>query len=65
MDDFTIHNHGSIILVDAVTDAARTWVEEHVSQGDFQPDFPDQLIVEPRYLGDILDGMNEARLTFS
>ena len=63
MTDFNISNHGSLVLVSAVTDVARSWVREHVSSEGYQPNYPGVLVVEPRYLGDILAGMDEDQLT--
>lgn len=60
--DFLIENHGSIVLLRPLTDAARNWVDEFIgADNGFQPDFPTVVIV-PRYLADILAGVHESGL---
>jgi hypothetical protein len=48
-----LENHGSLILVHPLTEAARTWLEEH-TDGTW---FGLALVVEPRYLADLLRGL--------
>lgn len=55
MTDVSVTNQGSIILFHLLTDAARTWVDEHVS--DDAQFFGNGLVVEPRYAQDLADGM--------
>jgi hypothetical protein len=57
MADIRVENHGSIVLLHAVTPAAHTWLVEHTP--DDAPWFGDALAVEPRYVGDILNGARE------
>jgi hypothetical protein len=61
--DFTVQNEGSIIIIHANTKAARTWINENVSESGYQPDFPNSIIVEPRYAMDLLTGIKEAGFT--
>lgn len=62
LSDFLIENHGSIILLRPLTDAARNWVEEFIgAENGFQPYFP-TVVIEPRYLADVLDGVHESGL---
>jgi len=57
MADFTVNNQGSIVLLYPSTDAARAWVDEHIGKDNgFQPYYP-TVVCEPRYLGDILEGI--------
>ncbi len=59
--DVTIQNEGSIYLAHLNTDAAREWVNENVS--DESQYFGQALVVEPRYLDNLIAGMCEAGLT--
>jgi hypothetical protein len=61
--DFIVENHGSIILLRPITDAAREWVQEHIGEDNgYQPYWP-TVLVEPRYLGPIIDGIVEHGLS--
>jgi hypothetical protein len=53
--DVTVDNHGSIVLFHLHTDAARAWVSEHVS--DEAQFFGGALVVEPRYVENLIEGM--------
>ena len=55
MNDFRVTYHGSINLVQLLTPAAKQWVAENVS--DDAQFFGGALVVEPRYTGDLRDGM--------
>lgn len=59
--DIIVFNHGSIIGLLPASDEARGWIAEHIS--DDAQWFGRQLIVEPRYVDDILDGMVADGLT--
>lgn len=59
--DFSVENYGSIVLLRPLSELGRAWVEENVSQEGFQPFWPNVLI-EPRYVSDILQGLANARL---
>jgi hypothetical protein len=55
--DFVVENHGSILLLKPLTRSATSWVEEHIGQGNgYQPYFP-TVVVEPRYIADIVQGI--------
>jgi hypothetical protein len=55
--DFSVENHGSIFLLRPLTDSAKSWVEEHIGEDNgFQPYWP-TVVVEPRYVADIVEGM--------
>lgn len=58
MNQISIKNHGSIFLVRAYTDEARTWLEEH-TDGQW---FGGALAVEHRYIEDLAQGMADAGL---
>ena len=53
MYDVTAENHGTLCLVHPETDAAQDWMENH-TDGAW---FAGGLVVEPRYIVDLLLGM--------
>ena len=59
--DVVVRRLGAINLVFPLTKKARSWVEEKVSKEGFQPNWP-ALVVENRYLSDLIGGMKEAGL---
>jgi hypothetical protein len=60
--DVTVENHGSIALVVPETKRAREWVEENVLQGELLW-WGRGFVCEPRYLGDLVEGMQGDGLT--
>lgn len=58
--DVLVANHGSIALVRPVTDAAERWLDDHVDPD--APTFGRAIVVEPRYLPDLIAGMTAAGL---
>jgi hypothetical protein len=54
--DFQVENHGSIMLVRPLSRAASDWLELHTDPDSSQY-WGDALVVEPRYLGDLVAGM--------
>jgi hypothetical protein len=61
--DFISENHGSIFLLRPISPASFAWIEEHLP-----PDrliFGNAVVVEPRYVWAILDGLQEDGLTVS
>ena len=58
--DYRVENHGSLALVYPISQDAKNWIDENVSS-DSQW-FGGGLAVEPRYLGDLVDGMRAAGL---
>lgn len=58
--DIEVQNHGSLFLLCPLNDAAGAWLEENV-QSDAQW-FASALVVEPRYVRDIVNGAREAGL---
>jgi hypothetical protein len=53
--DFTVQNEGSIFLLRPHTKAAQAWIEEHIPE-DAQF-FGNAVVVEHRYICDIIDGI--------
>jgi len=62
MADFTVTNHGSIRILQALTEAAEDWVDEHIPS-DAQTWGRNGIVVEPRYIGNIIDGIEGDGLT--
>jgi hypothetical protein len=55
--DFFLENHGSILLLRPQTVSARIWIDDHIGKDNgFQPYYP-TVVIEPRYVGDIVDGI--------
>lgn len=54
--DFLVQNHGSICILQALTEAAKDWVNEHLPE-DAQTWGTNGTMVEPRYLQPILAGI--------
>lgn len=59
--DVTLANHGSIVLVTPMTKAAKTWIDANVS--DEAQWFGKSLVVEPRYVWNLVKGMQDEGLT--
>ena len=53
--DFGIINCGSIFLFMPASDAARHWLDEHCPAGDDHQYMGPDLVVEHRYIGDLVD----------
>ncbi len=56
-----VRNEGSIFLLTPVSDLATDWVDHHLAQ-DSQH-FGDSIVIEHRYIADILEGIQENGLT--
>lgn len=52
MTDFHVHNHGSIFLVEPLHGPAKEHLEDHID--DEAQWFGHQLVVEPRYIVDLV-----------
>lgn len=50
---FEVENHGSLFLVRPLTDDVDAWLREH-TDGQW---FGRALVVEPRYVMDLVDGL--------
>lgn len=59
--DVIVESHGSVVLVRPQSDEAREWIEEHVDP--LAQWFGSALVVEPRYLIQLLEGMAEGGLS--
>lgn len=57
--DFVVENHGSIFLLRPLTDSARIWIDEHIGPDNgFQP-YYSTVVVEHRYISNIVEGIRE------
>jgi hypothetical protein len=59
--DFELLDEGSIWLLRPMTEAAREWVANSISQDSTE--WCGGIVVEPRYIRDILDGIDDEGLT--
>jgi hypothetical protein len=55
--DVTVENHGSLFLIDPLTEKASQWIDEHV-HADAQY-FGSKLVVEHHYIENLVLGMVE------
>lgn len=62
--DFIVQNHGSIIILLAVTAAAQQWVTENLPD-DAQTWGRNGTVIEPRYIGPIVNGIEAEGLVVS
>jgi len=60
--DFLVENHGSIFLLKPLTPSATSWIEEHIGQDNGYQGLWPSVIIEPRYLAPILEGIHESGL---
>lgn len=63
MTDFTLMQHGTIAILEPVTAEAMIWADEHLPE-DAMKWGDHGVVIEPRYLGDILDGIQQDSLTW-
>jgi len=55
--DFLCENQGSIFLLKPLTPSATSWIEEHIGQDNgYQPHFP-TIVVEHRFISEIVAGI--------
>lgn len=57
MADIRVANHGSILILNGITPAGEEWLSEHCSDeaGEVQT-WGGGIVVEPRYVNDIING---------
>jgi hypothetical protein len=63
MPDFIATNHGSIFTLTPCTEGAQGWIDEHIDTEEAQF-FGKALVVEHRYIDDILHGIEQDGLEF-
>jgi hypothetical protein len=54
--DFHVANHGSICILNCISEAAEVWANQHLPD-DAQRWGSTGIVVEPRYLGPIIEGI--------
>ena len=65
LPDFLVESHGSIFLLRLQNEQAIAWVDERIgSENGFQPYWP-TVVIEHRYLSDILQGIRNDGLAVS
>ena len=63
--DFELQNHGSIFLLIPQSISARVWIDDHIGRDNgYQPHYP-TVVVENRYVADIVDGIRNDGLAVS
>ena len=63
--DFLVENHGSILILKPLSPSAVAWIEEHIGHDNgYQPHFP-TVVVEPRYIAEIVQGIQNDGLLVS
>lgn len=60
MSDFHVNDAGSLVMLEPVTDDAKAWCTWHLP--DDAPMWGNAYAVEHRFIGDILDGIEEEGL---
>lgn len=61
--DFYLENHGTVFLLRPRNDAASSWLDDNIySENAEQTWFGDALVIEPRYVDDIVLGIIDAGL---
>lgn len=63
--DISVQNHGSIVLLVPGSPAGQSWLEDHIgADNGYQPYWP-TVVVEPRYVGNIIEGARAEGLAVS
>jgi hypothetical protein len=60
--DFIISNHGTVVLLIAITQQARDWADAHLQLEEWQEGHR-TIAVEPRYISDIARGIVDEGLS--
>lgn len=63
MTDFTLYNHGSICVLTPTSTEASKWIYENIHPEAMR--WGRGVVIEPRYVEDILTGTDMAGLTVS
>jgi hypothetical protein len=61
--DFDLHDAGSLIMLEPVTDDAKAWCARHLP--DDAPMWGNAYAVEHRFIEDILDGIDQEGLSYA
>lgn len=63
VEDFSLYNSGTLFLLRPKTDAARAWLAEHCPSDNEHIYFCGSLVIEPRYLDNLLNNLCNDGLT--
>ena len=64
--DFMLEGSGTLYVLSTTNDDAVAWAEEFIGEDNgFNPDFPQRIYIEHRFVSDILAGIQSAGLTVS
>jgi hypothetical protein len=56
--DFELENHGSLFLLRPLNSAAKEWMEENLPMNNPETQFwGSAIVIEPRYVAPIVDGI--------
>ena len=61
--DFTLQNHGSLCILTPLSEAGRDWAENSLPEDAMR--WCGGIVIEPRYVGDIVDGILGDGLTIN
>lgn len=61
MSDFTVHDEGSVVLINPLSPAAKDWLDEHAVTESWQW-WAGMLAVEHRYAQALIEAMQEEGL---
>lgn len=64
MADFSIINHGSIVTLTPTSAAAHEWIGEHIPETSMRWGAC-SIVVEPRFVENIIDGITDAGLSLA
>jgi hypothetical protein len=63
--DFELQNDGSVFLLIPQTPSAHVWIDGHIGKDNgYQPHYP-TVVIEYRYVSDIVEGIQNDGLTVS
>jgi len=56
--DFALANHGSLFLLRPLNSSAKNWMNDHLPMDSEETQFwDDAIVIEPRYVSPIVDGI--------
>jgi hypothetical protein len=56
--DYTVADHGSIVILTGISEGCREWIEAHVGDEQTQTWGTNGIVIEPRYIGPIVLALN-------
>ena len=61
MNDFELHNHGTVAILVPLSEEAHDWIDENLGEGAIW--YGRGIAIEPRYVGGLLEGITSDGLT--